>query len=83
MLLAGPFGVRECCRGGRWGGGWWRYRLPGFGQVDWRWRVDRLGELGYEGSLAIEHTAPVWQGSLERVKQGLSLARRHLAQFST
>ena len=62
-------------------GGWWRYRLPGLGSVDWRRLVDRLHELGYAGDLVVRHEDPVWQGSLEKVKTGLSLARRHLVQF--
>jgi hypothetical protein len=31
--------------------------------------------------VVVEHADPVWQGSTERVKAGLVLARRHLAQF--
>ena len=31
--------------------------------------------------MVVEHADPVWQGSAERVKAGLVLARRHLAQF--
>jgi len=62
-------------------GGWWRYRLPGLGSVDWRRLVDRLHELGYAGDLVVRHEDPVWQGSLEKVKTGLGLARRHLVQF--
>jgi sugar phosphate isomerase/epimerase len=72
---------RQDCSILRPGGGWWRYRLPGLGMVDWRRLVDRLHELSYEGDLAVRHEDPVWQGSLDKVKTGLGLARRHLAQF--
>jgi sugar phosphate isomerase/epimerase len=71
---------RQDCSILRPSGGWWRYRLPGLGSIDWRRLVDHLHELEYEGSLAIEGEDPVWQGSLDKVKAGLTLARRHLIQ---
>jgi hypothetical protein len=37
--------------------------------------------LGYDGALAVRHDDPVWQGSLDKVKTGLALARRHIVQF--
>ena len=72
---------RQDCSILRPSGGWWRYRLPGLGSIDWRRFVDRLHELAYEGDLVIEHSDPVWQGSLEKIKTGLALARRHVIQF--
>ena len=72
---------RQDCSVLRPGGGWWRYRLPGLGEVDWRRMLDRLVELSYEGAVTIAHDDPVWGGSEERVKAGLTIARRHLAQF--
>jgi sugar phosphate isomerase/epimerase len=64
-----------------WTSGWWRYRVPGLGQVDWRRLVDLLYEVGYDGYLSVEHEDPVWDGSPERVRQGLVLAERHLARL--
>jgi sugar phosphate isomerase/epimerase len=61
-----------------WDVGWWRYRVPGLGQVDWRRLVDVLYEGGYSGVLSIEHEDPVWGGTEERVKTGLEVARREL-----
>jgi sugar phosphate isomerase/epimerase len=72
---------RQDCTVLRPSGGWWRYRLPGLGVIDWRRFVDRLLELGYEGALTVKHEDPVWLGSLDKVKTGLGLARRHLVQF--
>lgn len=72
---------RQDCGVLRPSGGWWRRRLPGFGVIDWRRLLDRLTELGYEGAVVVEHEDPVWQGSLDQVKVGLGLARRHLVQF--
>jgi sugar phosphate isomerase/epimerase len=61
-----------------WDSGWWRYRVPGRGDVDWRGVIDALYEGGYEGVVAIEHEDPVWSGNEERVRQGLEVARRTL-----
>ncbi|MGH3904939.1 MAG: sugar phosphate isomerase/epimerase family protein [Pseudonocardiaceae bacterium] len=62
-----------------WELGWWRYRVPGLGDVDWRGVIDTLYEGGYDGVVAIEHEDPVWSGTEERVDQGLEVARRTLA----
>ena len=42
-------------RGNPWDVGWWRYRVPGRGQVDWPRLVDALYEGGFEGVLSVEH----------------------------
>ncbi|MFY1691687.1 sugar phosphate isomerase/epimerase family protein [Plantactinospora sp. WMMB782] len=61
-----------------WSSGWWRYRVPGLGEVDWRRLVDLLYEGGYAGFVSVEHEDPVWSGSPERVRQGLVIAERTL-----
>jgi sugar phosphate isomerase/epimerase len=62
-----------------WVSGWWRYRVPGLGQVDWRRIVDTLYEGGYDGVVSVEHEDPVWSGDPERVRQGLVVAERTLS----
>ena len=61
-----------------WDVGWWRYRVPGLGQVDWVSLVDALYEGGFDGVLSVEHEDPVWGGTEERVKIGLEIAHRTL-----
>ncbi len=61
--------------------GWWRHRLPGLGELDWRRIVDILNEIGYDGVISIEHEDPVWEGSEDKVKRGILIARDHIAQF--
>jgi sugar phosphate isomerase/epimerase len=61
-----------------WNTGWWRYRVPGLGDVDWRAVVDALYEGGFTGVLSVEHEDPVWGGNEEKVKQGLLIAHRTL-----
>jgi sugar phosphate isomerase/epimerase len=61
-----------------WDTGWWQYRVPGLGDVEWRRIVDALYVGGYEGVISVEHEDPVWSGTPDRVKQGLVLAERTL-----
>ncbi len=61
-----------------WDVGWWRYRVPGLGQVDWRAVVDALYEGGFEGVLSVEHEDPVWGGTEDKVRTGLQVAHRTL-----
>ncbi|MGH7910271.1 MAG: sugar phosphate isomerase/epimerase family protein, partial [Candidatus Dormibacteraceae bacterium] len=49
-------------RQGILGSGWWRYRLPGLGAVDWPKVLSTLREVGYTGALGIENEDPVLYG---------------------
>lgn len=64
-----------------WRSGWWRYRMPGEGGVDWGAFIETLHETGYDGVLSIEHEDPEYEGSEEKVKEGLRIGRRHLAAY--
>ena len=57
-----------------WDVGWWRYRVPGLGEVDWRRLIDVLYEGGFDGTLSVEHEDPVWGGTEEKIKVGLQVA---------
>jgi sugar phosphate isomerase/epimerase len=61
-----------------WDVGWWRYRVPGLGQVDWRAVVDALYEGGFDGVLSVEHEDPVWGGTEDKIRTGLQVAHRTL-----
>ncbi|GAB2826405.1 sugar phosphate isomerase/epimerase [Actinocorallia aurea] len=62
-----------------WDVGWWRYRVPGRGQVDWPALVDALYEGGFDGVLSVEHEDPVWGGTPDRVETGLRIAHQTLS----
>jgi sugar phosphate isomerase/epimerase len=84
FLAAGrqQYGIYGRQLGERAGGGWWRYRIPGFGAVRWPAFISALYEAGYyDGVLAIEHEDPIFYGSQERFLQGLRLGRRFLSQY--
>ena len=61
--------------------GWWRYRLPGYGVVNWRQVLAALCEHGYDGAVSIEHEDPIYEGSEEKSQRGLILAQRYLEPF--
>ncbi|MGH2356329.1 MAG: sugar phosphate isomerase/epimerase family protein [Chloroflexota bacterium] len=66
--------------GGPASGIWWRYRLPGFGVIDWRKFADVLSEIGYAGPINIEHEDQVWgfTQDVERMREGLLITKRYL-----
>ncbi|WP_214105602.1 sugar phosphate isomerase/epimerase family protein [Acrocarpospora catenulata] len=61
--------------------GWWRYRIPGRGQLDWNRIIDTLYVHGYEGTVAVEHEDLVWGGTLAKTQQGLRIAAQTLRPF--
>ncbi len=69
---------RAVVRDDPWDVGWWRYRVPGLGQVDWVRVVDALYEGGFDGVLSVEHEDPLWGGTPAKVLTGLEIAHRTL-----
>jgi len=60
------------------GQGWWRYRVPGWGEMNWTRIISDLSESGYDGVISLEHEDPVWAGSEEKVTHALRLGRDFL-----
>jgi sugar phosphate isomerase/epimerase len=59
----------------------WGYKaakMPGLGDVDWKAFIGELKKNGYDGVISIEHEDNDYEGSLEKVKEGLLIAGRHL-----
>ena len=71
----------EIARANPWEVGWWRYRVPGLGDVPWRRIIDMLHEAGYDGAVSIEHEDPVWGGTEDKIATGLEIAAAHLDPF--
>jgi sugar phosphate isomerase/epimerase len=68
---------------GYFGKGWWTYRLPGHGRIDWgRW-LGLLREVGFDGVVSIEHEDRDYggmRGPLARRQEGLLEAQRVLQE---
>jgi sugar phosphate isomerase/epimerase len=71
------------------GVGWWRYRIPGQGIVNWPEFLTVLLQIQFSGGIAVEHEDPFWDapqsGDLpdfpQQRKDGFILARRFLGQY--
>lgn len=74
----GIFG-KQLNRAGSWDVGWWSYRMPGRGEIDWRKFITALKDAGYQGVISIEHEDPEYEGTEDKVKEGLILGRQYLA----
>jgi sugar phosphate isomerase/epimerase len=71
------------------GQGWWRYRIPGQGIVNWPAFLTVLLQIRFNGGIAVEHEDAFWDvphtANLpdfpEQRKDGFILARRFLEQY--
>lgn len=60
---------------------WWRYCIPGHGELDWRRLIGELEAAGYDKTISIEHEDCFYEGSLEKMQEGLVLGRCYLQEF--
>jgi len=58
------------------GQGWWRFVLPGLGQLDWGAIFAALNEVGYKGAIAVEHEDEDYMKN--RWNEGLTIAYKSL-----
>jgi sugar phosphate isomerase/epimerase len=56
--------------------GWWRYCIPGYGEIDWGVYIARLQDAGYDGVLSIEHEDRAFGA-----EDGFIKGQRQLAQW--
>ncbi len=57
-------------------GSYFRFRIPGYGAINWTEFVSTLNEIGYEGGVAVEHEDEVYSG--DRFDEGLVRSRQVL-----
>ena len=59
----------------------YRFRIPGFGVVDWPGYITALLEVGFNGALVVEHEDAFWssQTDVQHALNGLVLAQRFLS----
>jgi sugar phosphate isomerase/epimerase len=71
------------------GKGWWRYRIPGQGLIDWPKFITVLLQAGFHGGVAVEHEDDFWAAPhgdagpemAQERKDGFILAARFLRQY--
>ena len=63
-------------RVGVYAGGWWRYVIPGFGNIDWGEYISHLRMNGYDGVMSIEH-----EDSSQTREEGFARGAWYLEQF--
>ena len=63
------------------GEGWWRYTLPGWGELPWPALIAELQRVGYGGCLSIEQEDEVWDKSEGQILQSLLWSKHFLEQF--
>jgi sugar phosphate isomerase/epimerase len=51
-------------------GNYFRFRIPGYGEINWAAFISALTEIGYDGGVAIEHEDPVYWH--EKFDEGLA-----------
>jgi sugar phosphate isomerase/epimerase len=64
-----------------WDTGWYRYRIPGLGSIEWTKIIDTLYQVGFDGVVSVEHEDPVWAGDTSRLLDGLLIAHSTLRPF--
>ena len=70
---------KQIGKSSEWDVGWWRYRIPGWGKIDWKEIFKALNDIKFNKSMVIEHEDPVFGG--QRTDEGLKLGLRYLRQF--
>jgi sugar phosphate isomerase/epimerase len=70
------------------GRGWWRYRIPGQGLINWPKFITVLLQAGFHGGMAVEHEDLFWDEETKNKedfpqarKDGFILASRFLRQY--
>ena len=60
---------------------WQIPRLPGQGLVDWKRLITTLYDVSYNFVLSIEHEDANWEGDLDLVKRGFTIAKKTLELY--
>lgn len=63
-----------------WDYGSFRYRIPGWGDINWKNIFRALNDVTYKGPVIIEHEDPVFMG--DRMEEGLKLGLDFLRNFT-
>ena len=59
------------------GESWWRFRMPGYGDADWKAIFTALSDIKYDGDIIIEHEDPTYEGE-EGLRRGIKFLRQYI-----
>ena len=59
--------------------GTWRFRMPGWGAIDWPAFISALAESGYDYVISVEHEDPIFAGL--GAEEGLKKTAQYLKQY--
>ncbi len=62
---------------------WWKYTIPGRGELDWKKLLAELKKAGFDGTVSLEHEDGLYEGSVEKVQEGLLTGKRYLESVMT
>ncbi len=57
---------------------WWQYVIPGRGELDWKKLLTALKAAGFNGTISLEHEDAAYEGSVEKVQEGLLDGKEYL-----
>ena len=57
---------------------WWQYVIPGRGELDWKKLLTALKAVGFNGTISLEHEDAAYEGSIEKVQEGLLDGKEYL-----
>jgi sugar phosphate isomerase/epimerase len=66
---------------GIYGFGFYEDKIAGMGDIDWKKYLRALYEIGYEGSVSIEHEDRDWEKNEEDILQGVLLAKKLISLY--
>jgi sugar phosphate isomerase/epimerase len=56
---------------------WWRFRMPGYGDADWKKIFVALSDIKYDGDIIIEHEDPTYEGE-EGLRRGYKFLKQYI-----
>jgi sugar phosphate isomerase/epimerase len=75
-VITPTFGIKYS-----YSGGFWRYTIPGHGEIRWDRVAEGLDRAGYAGAICIELEDHHFKGSLEKEQLGIQRAYEHLIRY--
>lgn len=60
---------------------WWEYRLPGLGEIDWGEYISSLYDIGFDGTIALEHEDPRFEKDSDQFWKGAEIGYKSIESY--